>query len=262
VGDVAGATNLLERALALPGLTEDFRRELELRLSIALVERGDQARAEDLLTERLESERRERSYLLYRDETGRQRTLDLDTAASPITIGRRAATDLPLPWDEEVSRLHAHLENDDEGWGLVDAGSRNGSFVNGERVIDRRLLRDGDALRVGHSVVLFRAPVERSAATQQPAESALTALGGEIISARDVTPDESLLLRTLVTSTQRGADVTLEVALELVAPELHRPPSEVEVLFMSLTGKFGTSDLPERIKIARTLDRARAIGAI
>ena len=49
--------------------------------------------------------------------------------------------------------MHALLERLHEEWSAVDdGGSRNGSFVNGERVDGRRRLRDGDVLRVGEDV--------------------------------------------------------------------------------------------------------------
>ena len=55
--------------------------------------------------------------------------------------------------------MHAELERLGEEWALADDGlSRNGSFVNGERVVGRRRLRDGDVLRFGDTPVLFRAP--------------------------------------------------------------------------------------------------------
>ena len=44
---------------------------------------------------------------------------------------------------------------------LVDEGlSRNGSFVNGERVDGRRLLDDGDELRFGQTLLRYRAPFQ------------------------------------------------------------------------------------------------------
>ena len=69
----------------------------------------------------------------------------------------RAAHDRPprlvrlaLPWDDEVSRLHAELVRMGEDWVLCDDGlSHNGTFVNGERVRGRRRLRDGDVVTVG-----------------------------------------------------------------------------------------------------------------
>jgi pSer/pThr/pTyr-binding forkhead associated (FHA) protein len=42
----------------------------------------------------------------------------------------------------------------------VDDGSRNGSYVNGERVADQSALNDGDVLRFGDTVVLFRASAD------------------------------------------------------------------------------------------------------
>ena len=57
--------------------------------------------------------------------------------------------------------MHAELERVGEEWALADDGlSRNGSFVNGERVAGRRRLDDGDALRFGDTPVLYRAPSE------------------------------------------------------------------------------------------------------
>ena len=55
--------------------------------------------------------------------------------------------------------MHAELEPTGGEWTLVDDGlSRNGSYVNGERVTGRRRLRDRDMLRFGRTVVLYRAP--------------------------------------------------------------------------------------------------------
>ena len=67
--------------------------------------------------------------------------------------------DLALNWDEEVSRLHAELVRKGGDWTIVDNGlSLNGSFVNGEPVSGQRRLRDGDAIRVGTTVLIFRSP--------------------------------------------------------------------------------------------------------
>ncbi len=66
-----------------------------------------------------------------------------------------------LGWDEEVSALHAQIEVVRDECTLVDDGlSRNGSFVNEERVHGRRHLRDGDALRFGRTTVVYRRPGE------------------------------------------------------------------------------------------------------
>ena len=81
--------------------------------------------------------------------------------AGPVTIGRRAERDVALPWDTEVSRLHAQLEPVGRDWIVVDDGlSRNGTYVNGERVNGRKRLPDGDRLVFGETPSTFRAPAD------------------------------------------------------------------------------------------------------
>src|SRR5436309_8774788 len=62
---------------------------------------------------------------------------------------------------EKVSRRHAliHAQEGGEFW-LVDLGTTNGSYINGERVTAPRRLCDGDRVDLGHGVELvFRQPV-------------------------------------------------------------------------------------------------------
>ncbi len=56
--------------------------------------------------------------------------------------------------DGEVSRKHAELRRVDGAFQLVDLGSANGTFLNGEPV-DQVPLRSGDQVRLGHTVLLF-----------------------------------------------------------------------------------------------------------
>jgi len=63
-------------------------------------------------------------------------------------IGRDPTCELRLSHDS-VSRRHATLRVEAGKVELQDHGSRNGVRVNGERVIGKRLLRVGDAIRVG-----------------------------------------------------------------------------------------------------------------
>ncbi len=102
------------------------------------------------LKAQIEAERAGVPFLIYRDGEAQHRLHVLDESHSRVTLGRRSSADLPMPWDEEVSRLHAELVRSGEDWTLSDDGlSLNGTFVNGEPVGGRRRLRDGDALRIG-----------------------------------------------------------------------------------------------------------------
>src|SRR6059036_2738854 len=82
-----------------------------------------------------EAERWGVPFLVYRDGEGDQRLHRLDQGVERVVIGRRAASALVLDWDEQVSRAHAELERVGEEWAVSDDGlSRNGTFVNSERV--------------------------------------------------------------------------------------------------------------------------------
>ena len=73
-----------------------------------------------------------------------------------LTIGQSSSNDLPLPYDQTVSRIHAVLELVASRWCLRDLGSRNGTFVNGERIWGDRSLRSGDEIRVGNVRLVVR----------------------------------------------------------------------------------------------------------
>jgi len=170
-GDIPPAVNLLERAVSLLEEDDSARRDLTLKLGIALAETGQLTRVDGLLHDRIEAERRGRTFVVFHDTTGKQHVVELDEDESTITIGRRVASDIALSWDHDVSRRHAEVRRTPEGWALVDEGSSNGSYLNGQRVSGQHPLRDGDVLRFGDTVVLFRAPVSGDqAASGQPGQ--------------------------------------------------------------------------------------------
>lgn len=72
-----------------------------------------------------------------------------------VTLGKAASNAVALEHDETVSRLHAVLENLGHAWSLRDLGSRNGTFLNGEKITAERVLRSGDEVRVGKSRLIF-----------------------------------------------------------------------------------------------------------
>jgi pSer/pThr/pTyr-binding forkhead associated (FHA) protein len=75
--------------------------------------------------------------------------------AQRLTIGKASTNDVVLDHDGTVSRLHAVLENLGSSWSIRDLGSRNGTFLNGEKVTAERVLRSGDEVRVGKTRLLF-----------------------------------------------------------------------------------------------------------
>lgn len=65
----------------------------------------------------------------------------------PVTIGRDRINDIVFP-ALFISRYHAELAHDGTSFVVRDLGSKNGVYVNGDRV-DRRLVKDGDRVSVG-----------------------------------------------------------------------------------------------------------------
>jgi hypothetical protein len=70
------------------------------------------------------------------------------------TLGRHRNNDIVIS-DPKVSSFHARLDRSPEGFVLVDLKSRNGSYVNGER-IERAQLNTGDEVRLGTALIAYK----------------------------------------------------------------------------------------------------------
>jgi hypothetical protein len=71
---------------------------------------------------------------------------------TPVTIGREEGNTIQLN-DERISRYHLKVQEDNHKLVLTDLESTNGTRVNGEE-IRVRILRDGDMIALGRSVLL------------------------------------------------------------------------------------------------------------
>ncbi len=118
----------------------------------------------------------ELSYLLDQKFLAAPPALPLIAASSPVLILKTSTQTLQIPlmdsrsWslgrnpestvvlsDRWASRDHAEIQLMDNGeYYLVDLGSGNGSYVNGQRVIMPVQLKDGDLLTVGHTELEFQ----------------------------------------------------------------------------------------------------------
>jgi hypothetical protein len=76
--------------------------------------------------------------------------------SGPLYIGRRPANSLVV-LDPAVSRLHAWIGRTDDHYFIADADSRTGTFVNQERISERRPLNEGDRIAVGPLEMTFHA---------------------------------------------------------------------------------------------------------
>ena len=84
---------------------------------------------------------------------------DFPLVQGPNIIGRTADTDIPID-RTEVSRCHARIFVQGTTATLEDLGSKNGTYVNGERLEQPTLLANGDEIWIGRSVARLRFLVE------------------------------------------------------------------------------------------------------
>lgn len=75
---------------------------------------------------------------------------DVQITRPVFTLGRQGDNDLVL-LDNRISRRHAQILHTPEGFRIEDCDSRHGTFVNGDRVEDPRLLKGGDQISLGVS---------------------------------------------------------------------------------------------------------------
>lgn len=80
---------------------------------------------------------------------GKRWVIDRDT----FTIGRASDCDIVLS-DRQVSRHHAQVKQDEDGYLLRDLGSKNGTYVNGEELREPYRLKDGDEIQIALYVKL------------------------------------------------------------------------------------------------------------
>jgi len=99
--------------------------------------------------------------LRYTKSDGERCELALST--SPITIGRSAKADVVLE-DERASRLHCGIRFLDGEYLLKDLSSKNGTFLNNER-IESATLQVGDRIKVGNTYISVEAQGSAGAST-------------------------------------------------------------------------------------------------
>jgi hypothetical protein len=171
----------------------------------------------------------------------------LGELGSRLWIGRGGDADIPLAWDTEVSRVHAGLERVAGSWTLVDDGmSRNGTFVNGERVSGRRRLSDGDVLRVGDTAIVYRSPLD--------ADSSVTAASERAALAAGVSDAQRRVLVALCRPFKDAGAFASPATNQEIAGELHLSVGAVKTHLRALFTRFGIEALPQNQKRLRLVE--------
>jgi hypothetical protein len=215
---------------------------------------GHRASAPELKAQ-IEAERTGRPFLVFRDGEGAQRIVAVEAGATELWVGRGDSADVRLGWDEEVSALHAQIEVVRDECTLLDDGlSRNGSFVNEQRVHGRKHLRDGDMIRFGRTAVLYRRPGDSAPEA--------TVVASEAMAAASVSPAQRRVLIALCRPYKDGADFATPATNQEIAAELHLSVDAVKTHMRALFEKLAVGDLPQNQKRVAVAERALQSGVV
>jgi hypothetical protein len=209
------------------------------------------------LKQLLAYERAGEAFLAYRDGEGALRFFTT-TAVGPghaasSTIGRRGGMDLSLAWDSEVSGLHAELHHSGGEWMIVDDGlSTNGTFVNGQRINARRRLKDADRIRVGRTVLTYKA------ARTTLVQATVAAADLQLI---ELTDTQRKVLIALCRPFRDG-NLASAATNQDIAGELCLSVDAVKMHLRTLFAKFQLGELPQNQKRVKLAERALQLGTV
>ncbi len=215
--------------------------------------------ARDLTDEELEARKaaalRGDPFLVFRDGEGAQQIVSL--RAGSVTLGRRHEADVSMPWDPEMSRLHAELERRAGEWTICDDGfSQNGTWVNGLRLAGRRRLADGDLLKVGRTLMTFHDP---SAGGLGP-----TMVPGELSATPRFSEQQQRILRALCRPLFQDGEGINPATDEEVAEATGIALDDVALELDHLGRVFGLEEMPQadqRAEVALLAMRSGLVSA-
>ncbi len=96
-----------------------------------------------------------------------------------VSIGRSRENDIFLP-DQWLSRHHAEIRRDGDGFALKDMGSKNGTLLNGARIAGEERLRPGDVITLGEHTLTYKTSAD------DEGEPEADPVGTRIFSAREI----------------------------------------------------------------------------
>ena len=184
------------------------------------------------------------SYVEVWGRSGRElRALDSER----ITVGTLDSNDVVVDADG-VSRVHAVFERFGDTWCVRDLGSRNGTFVNGARIIGERVLHSGDEILLGRLRLLFHGPARGNETAAIASPPPLTRRESDVLLA---------LCRPLLT----GDAFTEPASIRAIAAELVVSEAAVKQHLSRLYVKFDLDSQGERKRV-QLANAAVARGAI
>ena len=165
--------------------------------------------------------------------------LKLDLERDVITIGRSTSCAIPIN-NRYLSRTHAEIIADGDGWVLRDKGSVNGTYVNGTRIQSPVRLGPGDHIQLGDAeLIIGGAP---ASAVVSPSDT--------------VVNTDFVLAEAEVKESAAGTSVIHRLALELIAD---RPMAE---LFDFILDRVVDLMQPSRAALALLSDDGQSVSIV
>jgi signal transduction histidine kinase/pSer/pThr/pTyr-binding forkhead associated (FHA) protein len=155
-----------------------------------------------------------------------------DMEEGKLGIGRDASNQIQVH-DTEVSRRHAEIHNDGTVCVVVDLGSSNGTFINGQRVTERQPLTSGDRLQVGATMMLFT----------DPAESSNEDLSDKVDIVARGRPEGSRIVRSM--SHEAGSEILQYDPEGAASPWLARARSNLQIMYRTALAVSHTLDIDQ-----------------
>lgn len=199
------------------------------------------------------AERAGKPFLQARASDGSQEIFELPDGGR-ATVGRHVECDISLPWDREISRVHAFVERVGAKWTFIDDGlSRNGSFIDGARVTSRHRLEDGDRLCLGATVLIYHDPGVR--------DSESTSRDSPEPDSVPLSPTQRKVLIALCRPLSDSEHAT-PATNKQIAEEIFLSVDAVKAHLRVLFERFGLQELPQNEKRARLAASALTSGTL
>jgi serine phosphatase RsbU (regulator of sigma subunit) len=157
-----------------------------------------------------------------------------------MTIGRSSRNDICIG-DPFASRLHAELKQEGDQVVLIDAGSANGTFLNGQRVTAPIPLRPGDLIRIGETEIEYTSPEQDllSGATVYLSGAGVESLPADTITSPISTRSTSDLISSIrsgqISAQQVSSGARAQLGVEPAAPDLLSLVSQVGIALLPRT---------------------------
>ena len=163
---------------------------------------------------------------------GRDKGMRFDLTEDLVGVGRDHSNLIHLQ-DTEASRKHAELRRTGNTYQLVDLGSANGTYVNGQLVSERELA-SGDQILFGKTAVIFTAAGDQSAEDLARQINIISGEGGN---------DESRILRSM--SQKEGSAIFDPGIDDSRSPWLARARSNLQIMYRTALAVSHTLDIDQ-----------------